>query len=48
MAKQLRVDLPEQLLLLRITSTLPPEYAAFRQVWEATNLEERSIDILIV
>lgn len=47
MMNQLKVDLPEQLLMLRIMSTLPEEYSAFRQIWEATSLEERSMDVLI-
>lgn len=47
MKKQLEVGLPEQLLILRITSTLPQEYSAFRQIWEATNLNERSMGVLV-
>lgn len=47
MRRQYKVELPDQLLLLRMTSTLPSEYNSFRQVWEATALEDRTLDNLI-
>ena len=47
MNRQVNVKLPEQLLMLRITSTLPAEYNSFRQVWEATALNDRTMERLI-
>uniref|UniRef100_A0A5S6QG22 CCHC-type domain-containing protein n=1 Tax=Trichuris muris TaxID=70415 RepID=A0A5S6QG22_TRIMR len=45
--KQLGFEIPEKELLLRITSTIPPEHKTVRQIWDATPPAERNLSDLI-
>ncbi|KFD56620.1 hypothetical protein M513_02296, partial [Trichuris suis] len=45
--KQLGFEIPEKVLLLRITSTIPPEHRTVRQIWDATPPAERKLSDLI-
>uniref|UniRef100_A0A5S6Q7N5 Uncharacterized protein n=1 Tax=Trichuris muris TaxID=70415 RepID=A0A5S6Q7N5_TRIMR len=45
--KQLGFEIPEKVLLLRITSTIPPEHKTVRQIWDATPPTERNLSDLI-
>ncbi|KFD45720.1 hypothetical protein M513_13398, partial [Trichuris suis] len=45
--KQLGFEIPEKMLLLRITPTIPPEHRTVRQIWDATPAAERKLSDLI-
>uniref|UniRef100_A0A5S6QG77 CCHC-type domain-containing protein n=1 Tax=Trichuris muris TaxID=70415 RepID=A0A5S6QG77_TRIMR len=47
MKKQLGFEVPEKVLLLRITSTIPPEHKTVRQIWDATPSAERNLSDFI-